>query len=50
MRDARWLTPWSVEFRYGDELTDPLDRAAAIAAAELVGEWASEAVEVAGRE
>jgi HEPN domain-containing protein len=37
---TRWLTPWSVEFRYGDELTDPLDRPAAIEAAETVGHWA----------
>jgi len=41
VREARWLAPWSVEFRYGDELTDPLDRPAAIEAAERVGGWAS---------
>jgi HEPN domain-containing protein len=41
VRDARWLTPWSVEFRYGDELTNPLDRSAAVEAASRVHEWAS---------
>lgn len=41
VREARWLTPWSVEFRYGDELTDPLDRSAAIRVAERVANWAS---------
>jgi len=41
VRATRWLSPWSVEFRYGDELTDPLDRPAAIEAAETVERWAS---------
>ena len=36
--NARWLTPWAVEF---EELTDPLDRAAAIAAADRVAAWAA---------
>jgi HEPN domain-containing protein len=44
IREARWLTPWSVQFRYGDELTDELDRQAALSAAELVERWASSLV------
>jgi HEPN domain-containing protein len=41
VREARWLTPWSVEFRYGDDLTDPLDRASALAAATRGRDWAA---------
>jgi HEPN domain-containing protein len=41
VREARWLAPWSVEFRYGDDLTDPLDRSAALDAAARVRDWAA---------
>jgi HEPN domain-containing protein len=41
VRQARWLTPWSVEFRYGAELTDPLDRVAAIEVATRLRAWVS---------
>jgi hypothetical protein len=41
VRQPRWLTPWSVEFRHSEELTDPLDRAAAIAVAKRLQAWAS---------
>jgi HEPN domain-containing protein len=41
VQETRWLTPWSVEFRYGDELSDRVDRAAAITAAERVAAWAT---------
>jgi hypothetical protein len=38
---SRWLTPWSVEFRYGDDIEDPLDRPAAIATVRAVDRWAA---------
>jgi hypothetical protein len=39
--EARWLTAWSVEFRYGDDLIDPLDRPSALATATRVSDWAA---------
>ncbi len=41
VREAGWLTPWAVEFRY-DEATGPLDRDAALGTAEAVIAWASD--------
>jgi HEPN domain-containing protein len=41
VQETRWLTPWSVAFRYGDELSDRVDRAAAIMAVERVAAWAT---------
>jgi HEPN domain-containing protein len=38
---SRWLTPWSVEFRYGDDIEGPFDRAAAIATVRAVEQWAA---------
>jgi hypothetical protein len=29
VQESLWLTPWSVELRYGDDLDEPLDHAAA---------------------
>lgn len=40
VRDAGWLTPWAVEFRY-DQATDPLDRDSAVRTADAVLAWAS---------
>lgn len=42
--DARWLTPWAVEFRYGEPLTDPLDRTSARRTADQVARWADQIV------
>jgi HEPN domain-containing protein len=36
--DAQWLTPWAAELRYDEPI--PLDRAAALAAAESAVGWA----------
>jgi HEPN domain-containing protein len=38
-RDARWLTPWAVTWRYDDPV-DGLERTAAIDTASAVVEWA----------
>lgn len=38
-RDARWLTPWAVTWRYDDPV-DGLERAAAIDTASAVVDWA----------
>jgi HEPN domain-containing protein len=40
VRASLWLTPWSVEFRYGDDLDDLLDRATAADTLTAVGAWA----------
>ena len=37
---ARRLTPWSVEYRYGEVIEDPLDRAAAAGTVDEVIAWA----------
>jgi HEPN domain-containing protein len=42
VQSSRWLTPWSVEFRYGDESEDPFDRAAAIDSVRAVERWAAD--------
>jgi hypothetical protein len=42
VRASRWLTPWSVEFRYGDELSDPLDRNAAARTVHEVEQWGAQ--------
>lgn len=44
--DAGWLTPWAVQFRY-DEVVEPLDQEAALAAADAALRWAVEAIESA---
>ena len=41
VQESRWLTPWSVEFRYGDDIEDPFDRTAAIATVRAVERWAA---------
>jgi HEPN domain-containing protein len=41
VRASRWLTPWSVEFRYGDVLDDPVDRDAAAQTVRDVELWAA---------
>jgi HEPN domain-containing protein len=41
VRGSLWLTPRSVEFRYGDDLDDPLDRVAAADTLTAVGVWAA---------
>ena len=41
VRASRWLTPWSVEFRYGDVLDDPIDRDAAAQTVRDVELWAA---------
>ena len=42
VQTSRWLTPWSVEFRYGDDIDDPFDRAAAIESVRAVERWAAD--------
>jgi HEPN domain-containing protein len=43
--EARWLTPWSAEFRYDDPpVPDALDRAAGLRSAELALSWARAAL------
>jgi HEPN domain-containing protein len=44
--NALALSPWATEFRYGDVVAGPLDRAEAIAAATVILDWAER--EVAG--
>lgn len=41
VRESLWLTPWSVELRYGDDLDEPLDRAAAAGTVRAVELWAA---------
>lgn len=41
--DAGWLTPWATQFRY-DEVVEPLDQEAAIAAADEALRWAVAAI------
>jgi HEPN domain-containing protein len=43
--EARWLTPWSAEFRYDDPpVPDELDRGASLRSAEQALTWARSAV------
>ena len=42
VRTSRWLTPWSVEFRYGEDLDDALDRGAATLTVQAVERWAQQ--------
>lgn len=42
VRTSRWLTPWSVEFRYGEDLDDPFDRDAAAQTVRAVERWATD--------
>jgi HEPN domain-containing protein len=43
IREARWLTPWSAEFRYDDPpVPDALDRAASVRSAGLALRWADD--------
>jgi HEPN domain-containing protein len=44
-----WLTPWAVALRY-DEPTTPLDRAAAVAAAESACRWAKALLDESARD
>jgi HEPN domain-containing protein len=39
LASVEWLTPWAAEFRYDEPA--PLDRAAALVAAESAGSWAT---------
>ncbi|MHB8690031.1 MAG: HEPN domain-containing protein [Solirubrobacteraceae bacterium] len=41
VRASRWLTPWSVEFRYGEDLENPLDGDAAVETIRVVEGWAA---------
>ena len=41
--DAGWLTPWAVQFRY-DDVVEPLDQAAALAATDAAVRWATAAI------
>lgn len=43
IEDSNWLTPWAAQLRY-DEAPAPLDRAAAIRAAEMTVLWAHAAL------
>lgn len=40
LSDARRLTPWAAEFRYGETIDDALDRRTALTIAEEVRRWA----------
>lgn len=42
VRASRWLTPWSVDFRYGDDVNDPFDRDGAVGTLRDVEQWASQ--------
>lgn len=44
LRDARRLTPWAAEFRYGETIDDDLDREASLAVVQNVLRWASSKV------
>ena len=41
LHDARRLTPWAAEFRYGETIDDDLDREATLALVRDVVRWAS---------
>jgi HEPN domain-containing protein len=45
LRDARRLTPWAAEFRYGETIDDELERPAAVGIADAVLRWAESMVE-----
>jgi HEPN domain-containing protein len=45
LRDARRLTPWAAEFRYGETIDDELDRSATVDIADAVLRWAESMVE-----
>jgi HEPN domain-containing protein len=45
LRDARRLTPWAAEFRYGETIDDELDRSATVGIADAVLRWAESMVE-----
>jgi HEPN domain-containing protein len=40
LQEVRVLSPWAVEFRYGETIDDPLDREAAVALASQAIDWA----------
>jgi HEPN domain-containing protein len=40
LHEVRVLSPWAVEFRYGETIDDPLDREAAVALANQAIDWA----------
>lgn len=40
LHEVRVLSPWAVEFRYGETIDDPLDREAAVALANQAVDWA----------
>jgi len=48
LRDARRLTPWAAEFRYGETIGDELDRPATTGIVEEVIGWAEAEVNPAG--
>ena len=39
-REVRWLSPWAVEFRYGETIDEALDRAGALSLVREVLSWA----------
>ncbi len=41
VREARWLSPWAVEFRYGETIDDTLDRDATSRLVREVVRWAA---------
>jgi HEPN domain-containing protein len=43
LREARWLTPWGVTWRY-DDPAEALDRARAVETASAVVAWAQDAI------
>lgn len=45
LHDARRLTPWAAEFRYGETIDDELDRSAAVGIADAVLRWAESMIE-----
>jgi HEPN domain-containing protein len=47
LRDARRLTPWAAEFRYGETIGDELDRPATRAIVDEVIQWAEAQVDPA---
>jgi HEPN domain-containing protein len=49
LAEARRLTPWAAEFRYGETLDDKLDRQAARRLVGAVRAWAEQLVEGASR-
>lgn len=41
VREGRRLTPWAVEFRYGETIDDPLDREGTVRLVDAVVAWAA---------